>query len=196
MFTRLCRTPMRLHNAFLIGLVVVSASLAGCGDKVRVTGRVTYPNGQPLTVGQVIFTDDFYMGKSDLDKNGEYSIHTVRPNDGIKRGYYRAYITSAITFEPTDEIHDGLQSYRFDTPVMLIDMQHTNPDTSGWVFDIQKRSKIDFVVYPPGEVPEEERTEAAKMFFDPEYRKKVKQQKGEAEPPKPLKRRTVNPNLL
>jgi hypothetical protein len=187
---------MRLHNNFLIGLVVFSASLTGCGDMVRVTGKVTYPNGQPLTIGQVIFTDDFYMGKSDLDKNGEYSIHSVRPNDGIKRGVYRAYITSAIRFEPTEEITDAVLNYRCDDPDLLIDMQHTNPDTSGWVFDLQKNSKIDFVVYPPGEVPEEERTEAAKTLFDPEYRKKVKEQQGEAEPPKPIKRRTVNPNLL
>lgn len=175
------------------------ASLVGCSGNVHVTGRVTYPNGQPLTIGQVIFTDDYYMGKSDLDKNGEYSLHSLRRNDGIRKGTYRVYIVCAFRFQETDAIKDPLQSYRFDTPVALIDDQHTNPDASGWVFDVQKNSRIDLTVYAPGEVPESERTEAAKMMFDPEYRKKVKEQKAKEEgagPPELKKRRTVNPNLL
>ena len=139
------------------------------------------------------------MGKSNLNKNGEYSIHTLRRDDGIKKGVYRAYIVGAVRFEPGKTVKDRLQDYTLDNLVLLIDMQHTNPDTSGWVFDVQKNSKIDFVVYPPGEVPENERTEAAKMMFDPEYRRKVQQQKAKEEggvPPGLKKRRTVNPNLL
>lgn len=185
-----------LISAFL---AFVFVALAGCNGNVHITGRVTYPNGQPLTVGKVIFTDDFYMGKSNLNKNGEYSIHTLRRDDGIKKGVYRAYIVGAVRFEPGKTVKDRLQDYTLDNLVLLIDMQHTNPDTSGWVFDVQKNSKIDFVVYPPGEVPENERTEAAKMMFDPEYRRKVQQQKAKEEggvPPGLKKRRTVNPNLL
>ena len=191
---------MRLRSPlFLVVWTFLLASLVGCNGNVHVTGRVTYPNGQPLTIGQVIFTDDYYMGKSDLDKNGEYSIHTLRRNDGIRKGRYRVYIVCAFRFEETEEIKDPLQNYRFDTPVALIDDQHMNPDASGWVFDVQKNSRIDLTVYPPGEVPESERTEAAKMMFDPEYRKKVKEQKAKeegAKPPELKKRRTINPNLL
>lgn len=186
-------------SRWIFALLVVAASLcaAGCGDRVHVTGRVTFENGQPLTIGQIIFTDDFYMGKSDLDKNGEYSIHTFRRNDGIRKGTYRVYIVGAMRFEETEAIKDPLQDYRFDKSVQLIDMQHTNPDVSGWEFELKKDSRIDLIVYPPGEIPEEKRTEGAKLLFDPEYRKKVERERAQNEPPKPpVKRRSVNPKLL
>lgn len=171
----------------------------GCSNNAHVSGRVAFENGQPLSIGQIIFTDDFYMAKSDIDKNGEYSLHSLRRNDGIRKGTYRVYITGALGFQETEATHDRLQDYRMDGVVQLIDMQHTNPDTSGWLFDIKKSQRIDLVVYPPNEVPEDKRTEAAKMMFDPEYRKKMQKEMAEARdaPPElPKKHRTVNPNLL
>lgn len=194
---------MKRYRVFqLLFIATILGSFAGCSGNAHVTGRVTYANGQPLTIGQIIFSDGFYMGRSDLDKNGEYSIHTLSRNDGIRKGVYNVYITSAFRFEETEPIHDPLQDYRFDKPVLLIDYQYTNPDASGWVFDIKKNTRIDLVVYPPGEVPEEQKTEAAKYMFDPEYRAKVKRERaierGEDpdKPQTPKKRRTVNPNLL
>lgn len=191
-----------LFLAFLMLTICV-----GCDRNVHVTGRVTFENGQPLTIGQIIFTDDFYMGKSDLDKNGEYSLHTYSRNDGVKKGIYRVYITGACRFEETEEVRletrEDVLNFRAPEikPIWLVDLQHTNPDTSGWVFDIQKSMRIDFVVYPPNEVPEDKRTEEAKYFFEPGYRKKIDEERareakenGTFEPLK--KRRTVNPNLL
>lgn len=182
-------------------LLAAAAALAvGCSRNVHITGKVTYPNGQPLKAGQIIFTDDFRMGRSDIDQNGEYSIHTLRRNDGMPKGRYKVYITGAFGFTAQEPTGKGLQSYRMDTMSSLIDLQHTNPDASGWEFDVQKNSKIDLVVYPPGEVPKEERTETAKYMFDPEYRKKVDGAKGAPKPDassaKPHKKRLVNPNLL
>ncbi|MBQ9873597.1 MAG: hypothetical protein IJM30_03950 [Thermoguttaceae bacterium] len=185
-------------------LFVVLAFCAGCGDKVPVTGRVTYENGTPLTLGQIIFTDDYYMGRSDLDKNGEYSIHTLRRNDGIRKGTYRVYITGAIRLESDDSTNISAEEIFSGKvaeikPVRLIDMQFMTPDTSGWVCKVKKKSRFDFVVYPPGEVPEDKKTEAAKYMFDPEYRKKVQAERAKENgaPPFPVKKkRTVNPNLL
>lgn len=179
--------------------LLLTTFFVGCSGNVKITGRVTYENGQPLTIGQVVFSDGYYMAKSDLDKNGEYSLHSLRRNDGIRKGQYNAYIVSAFRFEKTAPIQDPLQNYRFDKPVLLIDMQHTNPDTSGWTFDLQKSQRIDFVVYPPGEVPEDKKTEAAKYMFDEEYRKKVDRERAMEEkkaPEPPVRRRTVNPKLL
>ena len=188
-----------------LSLFVLVFATAGCGDMVRVVGKVTYADGTPLTVGQIVFTDDFYMGKSDLDKNGEYSIHTRRRNDGIKKGTYRVYITGAIRFENTpDSQFKEEDLYTGRAPeiksIDLIDAQYTNPDTTGWVYELKKNSKIDFVVYPPGKVPEDQRTEMAKYFFDEEYRAKVKKERERENPSSvptpPKRRRTVNPKLL
>lgn len=189
--------------ASLCLLILVAA--VGCGDKVPVTGKVTYEDGTPLTLGQIIFTDDYYMGRSDLDKNGEYSIHTLKRNDGIRKGTYRVYITGAIRLETgagtefrEEDLHTGRMAEI--KPVRLIDMQFMTPDTSGWVREVKRKSRFDFVVYPPGEVPEDKKTEAAKYMFDPEYRKKVQAERAKenATPPSfpGKKKRTVNPNLL
>ena len=186
----------------------VFVAFAGCGGNVHVTGKVTFPNGQPLTAGQVIFTDDFYMGRSDIDRNGEYSIHTLRRNDGVRKGTYRVYITGAMRLEGGETTLKGIDSimnlsqsdFKTADVVQLIDMQHTNPDTTGWIFEVKKNSKIDLVVYPPGEVPENERTEAARLMFEPGYREKQRSQNASdgnrAEFQKNRKRRTVDPRLL
>lgn len=181
----------------LVALGAFLTVCVGCNGNVHISGKVTYPDGTPLSIGQIIFTDDFYMAKSDINKNGEYSLHSARRNDGIRRGTYRVYITGAMRFEESDDDSPsvGLAPVRMDRIVNLIDDQHMTADTSGWEYELKKSQKIDFTVYPPGKVPEEARTEAAKLFFDEEYRKKVKKERGtsfESE----KKTRRVNPNLL
>ena len=157
---------------------------AGCWGNPHVTGRVTFPDGTPLTTGHVVFTDDYTLGKCDLDENGEYSIHTFSRNDGIRPGTYKVYVSGAVRFKKSDVEKDE---------------QYSNPDASGWVVEVKKSMKVDLVVYPPGEVPEDQRTELAKYMFDPEYRKKVDRARGKPEP-KPYtgrsKRRLVSPSLL
>ena len=188
------RLPFVLVYPFLLG----SIFLSGCSRNVHVTGRVTFPDGTPLTVGAIYFTDDFTLGRSDIDKNGEYSLHTFRKNDGIPKGLYKVYITGAVYLVPgssRDQNGERLSSEDFSLGDIqfAIDRQHTIPDTSGWLFDIQKNTVINLTVYPPIQVPEEARTEEAKYFFDAEYRKKVKRERGEPPPKKP---KMVNPKLL
>ena len=99
---------------------------------------------------------------------------------------------------------DSLQIGELAKSYFLIDQQYMDPMTSGWVVEVEKKSKFDFVVYEPGKVPEELQTEEAKFQFDPVYRqKKVKEyweNKSEEEQQENdrfhQKRRTVNPNLL
>lgn len=179
--------------------------LAGNGKYVKVSGRVTFADGTPLRRGQIVFTDYYVMGRSDLDENGEYTLHTFRKDDGVPRGTYRVYITSAIRFETMDDEDVGaLQIGKLAKSHFLIDEQYMNPETSGWIVEVKKKSKFDFVVYEPGKVPEELRTEEAKFQFDPIYRQqKVREyweSKSEEEQEENnrfhQKRRTVNPNLL
>ena len=172
---------------------VVCLLFSGCSKNVHVKGRVTFPDGTPLTVGTVYFTDDFVLGRSDLDKNGEYSLHTFRKNDGIPRGIYKVYITGCFYMGGGEKHESEFGDLTLENLQFAIDMQHMLPDTSGWLFDVQKNSVINLTVYPPNQVPEEARTEEAKYFFDEEYRKKVKKERGDKPPARP---RLVNPKLL
>lgn len=210
-------------RALVVSLVVLAALTFSCGGCfkskfVHVTGKVTYADGAPLTRGQICFTDGYNLGRGDLDENGEYSLRMFRKNDGIPRGSYQVYIASALRFEIADGVtkaevsgddedkYKVLKTGKVAKVVEMIDRQYTHPSTSGWVVDVKKKSSFDFVVYLPGQVPEEEVTEEARFQFDEKYRaQKVKEywkkkaeegddgESSENEPPKP---RLVNPSLL
>ncbi|MCF0233467.1 MAG: hypothetical protein HUK22_00650 [Thermoguttaceae bacterium] len=160
-------------NAFFLAalLAAVALSTVGCGEMAQVTGRVTFPDGKPLTRGQVIFTDDYYMARSDLDKNGEYRLHTLRRNDGIRKGHYRVYFAGTLGFAE-DEGAEEEQSLDASMVLFsvrpLIDLQYASPNTSGFEVDVKRRSKFDFTVYKPGEVPPEARNAEARHWLDGE----------------------------
>jgi len=194
-----------MSNTCLLSLAmaVVVATAFGCGKNVHVVGKVTFPDGTPLTSGDVLFTDGFHLGRSELNEKGEYSLHSFRRNDGIPKGIYNVYITGAFAWEVSDVDRNKSDSYRLDKIKPLIDSQHTNPDLSGWEYDVQKNMRIDLTVYPPGQVPEEERTVAFKYASDPEFRKKIDRAEGvqtrlddERSPSRPPRRRRINPNQL
>lgn len=209
------RISRRVLGAFF--LLCFASTLAGCWQprQVKVTGRVTFSDGTPLTYGQVCFSDGYYLGRGDLDENGEYELRIFRKNDGIPPGVYQAYITCAIRLEG-DDSRTGRFNQGLAKLVMLIDRQYTTERTSDWVCEVDKKHKrFDFTVYPPGEVPEDQITEEARFQFDEEYRrKKVKeywQEKGEEEreaaeksgrlpeelaSPQNRKARHVHPSLL
>lgn len=185
---------LKLSSVSLLMLLALAFTGFGCNSKMaRVTGRVTYADGTPLPLGQIVFTDDFWMAKANLDDNGEYSLHSLRKNDGIHKGTYRVYIVGAFRFEMTDVKATALELSSIPPTVPLIDRQYMNPHTSGWIFEIKKNSVINLTVYPPNQVPEEERTEKAKYNLDEEYRNKVKKERGDPPPKRP---RLVNPKLL
>ena len=174
----------RFLLVLLVSLAILSSNGCHKSKFCKVSGRVTYADGTPLEIGQICFTDGYYLGRSDIGKNGEYHIHVFRKNDGIPRGTYQVYITAALQID-ADET-----SLKLDVPglaklTMLVDPQYTMAESSGWVVDVQKNSKFDFVVYRPGKVPEDQITEGAKFQFDKEYQaKKIREywdQKAEEE---------------
>lgn len=189
----MCVVKLSRYQVLIVAFLTCSLFLAGCSKNVRVTGRVSFPDGTPLTMGTVYFTDDFILGRGDLNTNGEYSLHTFRKNDGIPRGVYNVYITGAFYMDGGVRHESKFGDLTLDRIQYLIDLQHMTPDTSGWIFDVQKNSVINLTVYPPNQVPEEARTEKAKLFFDEEYRQKVKKERGDPPPKRP---RLVNPKLL
>lgn len=198
-------------------LLIFASSLAGCWQprQVKVSGRVTFSDGTPLTYGQVCFSDGYYLGRGDLDENGEYELRIFRKNDGVPPGVYQAYITSAIRFEG-DDSRTNRRNPGLAKLVTLIDRQYTTERTSGWVCEVDKKHKrFDFTVYPPGEVPEDQITDEARFQFDEEYRRekvkeywreKSEEERDEAEKsgrlpeelasPQNRKTRRVNPSLL
>lgn len=93
---------MKKHVALLALLsLALVFTVAGCGGKCQVTGKVTFSDGTPLTKGTVNFTDDNVLCKGEIESDGTYRMRTVKPGDGVPAGTYKIYITDATAFEET-----------------------------------------------------------------------------------------------
>ena len=78
--------------------------LTGCGDKEKLSGKVVFPDGQPLTTGTIYFINDNYTARAHLRANGTYDAGSLSERDGLPAGTYKGYISGAI------EMKDGKEA--------------------------------------------------------------------------------------
>ena len=86
---------------FLASRVIVVPLLllgaVGCGPRLYpVRGKVTYPDGKPLTAGLVVFESQGQekpvTARGDIRADGSYQLGTYRPGDGALAGKYRVLV--------------------------------------------------------------------------------------------------------
>ncbi|MDR1291331.1 MAG: carboxypeptidase-like regulatory domain-containing protein [Planctomycetaceae bacterium] len=119
---------MKLY--FYIWGLVLLFLITGCGNKVTVSGRVTFADGEPLSTGRVVFENDQFFYYGNLKKDGTFSIGVLKDGTGIPLGKYRVAVEYAFATTP-----DGQP-----TEQLLIAEKHANTKTSGLEYDIQKRT--------------------------------------------------------
>jgi hypothetical protein len=120
-------------------LIILFLFLTGCGQ-IKVSGKVTFPDGSPLTTGRVIFANETnnYSGK--IRQDGSFSIGMLKDGQGIPRGKYKVAVVDAITEEFPEPRKPPIVTY-------LIAQQFRSPTTSGIEYDIQKATtNISIVV--------------------------------------------------
>jgi hypothetical protein len=90
---------------FIHILLFVALLLTGCSDKEKLSGKVVFSDGQPLTTGTIYFTTDNYTARAHLRANGTYDVGSLSERDGLPAGTYKVYISGAIenNADPTDE---------------------------------------------------------------------------------------------
>jgi hypothetical protein len=80
--------------------IFVLCLFVGCNsNNVSVSGKVTYPDGTPVTVGQVVFDDDKFLGRAYLQPDGSYRMGRIKDGDGIPKGTYKVFLYDANIYE-------------------------------------------------------------------------------------------------
>jgi hypothetical protein len=86
-------------TGFLASRVVplLLLGVIGCGPRLYpVRGKVTYPDGKPLTEGLVVFESKGeerpVTSRGEIHPDGSYELSTSRPGDGALAGKYRVLV--------------------------------------------------------------------------------------------------------
>jgi len=95
----------------LIYTLFVILLLTGCSDKEKLSGRVVFSDGQPLTTGTIYFTNDHFTARAFLRADGSYDVGSLSQKDGLPAGTYKVHISGAI--ETIDGAERGLIAPEF-----------------------------------------------------------------------------------
>ena len=134
---------MRFCAASLVLLTLVW--VAGCGPNVGVTGKVTFEDGTPLTVGEVRFETDTFTSSGKIQSDGTYRLGSTGVDDGIPKGTYGVTVRAMDSsgFKP------GMRPDQAPPPKSLIDLKYGTVKTSGLTCDVNGATKFDITVQKP-----------------------------------------------
>lgn len=83
--------------------VLLILGMGGCGpSNMNIHGKVTFADGQPLKKGIVCFESDKVFARGEIDTEGNYTLGSLKENDGLPAGTYRVYINGAHASEGID----------------------------------------------------------------------------------------------
>jgi hypothetical protein len=130
-----------------LAVLTVLVGVTGCGGgRCAVSGRVHYPDGSPLTEGNVIgqmgggLTSVTVQGR--VKPDGSFSWGTDREGDGAVPGKYRVAVMPRALGDA--ERSQGKKS--------AVDPRFSSPQTSGIEFEVKEgRNRLDITVTRPQE---------------------------------------------
>jgi len=130
-------------RSFLIVLLCVF--LVGCGGRAQVSGKITFEDGSPLTVGDVnAVSADGVRVNGTLAADGTFSLYETKPGSGIPSGrQYKIFIANAVQIvAATTKIQGegGDMVWAPDTVIHLIQAEYGRPDTTPLILDVPKGS--------------------------------------------------------
>lgn len=85
-------------------LLLIILLLTGCGNNIKLTGRVVFPDGEPLTTGTIYFAKSDFQARANIRSNGYYDVGSLSEKDGLPPGTYKVYIIGAIENNPDEKI--------------------------------------------------------------------------------------------
>jgi hypothetical protein len=129
-------------NILISTFVFLLFVFAGCSDKVKVSGFVKFPDGEPVKYGKVNFrtTDRTYFGR--IDANGYYTPGELKDGEGLPAGTYTVWLTDTVLSEPIPG-KDGEETVRYKETKLVAD-KHTKPGPDALTFEVKRGGAVNF----------------------------------------------------
>jgi hypothetical protein len=131
-------------------LLLICCIAVGCGEvRAPVTGKVTYPDGSPLTVGDIRGYGNGSHIRGKIGADGSFELYEVQPGDRVPAG--KTYAISIVNTQIPEEIA-GVASVP-GAPVKMpkiithVDPKFERSETSELVLELPKSAKpVEFNV--------------------------------------------------
>ncbi|MGL4943016.1 MAG: hypothetical protein ACRC46_07485 [Thermoguttaceae bacterium] len=138
------------------GLLVL-VFLFGCsGGGAAVSGKITFPDGTPLTTGRVVFETATQSFTGYLNESGKYNLMGATASSGLPPGKYRVSVVDAVqapsSGAPVQLDGDGnpINYKPNDAPSKpLVAAKFTQATTSGLECEVKGRTVFDITVEKP-----------------------------------------------
>jgi hypothetical protein len=127
---------------FLILSILICS--IGCSKGNSVTGKVTFPDGSPLTRGEITFSTPTFVAAGMIQPDGRYSIRANNMKEGIPSGTYSVTVKA---YEEAQENPDGMME-NLKPAKSLIDTKYASPNTSGLTCEVTGTMTFDINVEP------------------------------------------------
>jgi hypothetical protein len=131
-----------------IFVAILSISI-GCSGKIKISGHVTFPDGEALDFGEVCFTEGNKTFFGRVKEGGYYAPGEFKDGDGIPLGTYNVWLSRTILSEMIFDKH-GNESDDVKQ-IERVDKKYTAPETSGLKFEVKRGGSktFDFTVERP-----------------------------------------------
>lgn len=104
----------------------------GCNHNIKVSGKVMFEDGSPLSVGEVLFESSTFVGNGTLEKDGHFKLSGISKNSGIPPGHYGVSVVK--TEQPDGPLVVG-SNPNF---IPLIHTKYNSPATSGLSYEVKR----------------------------------------------------------
>jgi hypothetical protein len=125
----------------------------GCSGRIKISGNVTFTDGEALDFGEVCFTEGNKTFFGRVKEKGYYAPGEFKDGDGIPPGTYNVWLSRTILSEMIPDKH-GNESDEV-RQIERVDKKYTAPESSGLIFEVKHggAKKFDFVVERPDKPP-------------------------------------------
>jgi len=126
----------------LPALLLICCVVVGCSEvRAPVSGKVTFPDGSPLAVGEVRGYGDGTHIRANLGEDGSFELYEVKPGDRVPSG--KTYEITIVNAEEREVVVVRPGAIPSAPPKItpLVHDKFSNAATSGLKLEVPKSSK-------------------------------------------------------